>query len=46
MVTLITGSEGALGTELKKRYPDALTPSHNELDISNQEAVFDYFKQI
>ncbi len=45
MVTLITGSEGALGTELKKRYPDALTPSHNELDISNQEAVFDYFKK-
>jgi len=38
LVTLITGGEGALGTELKKRYPDALAPSHNELDISKRDS--------
>ena len=45
MVTLITGGEGILGTELKKRYPHALSSSHKELDISNQNAVFEYFKK-
>jgi len=35
MVTLITGGKGALGTELKKLYPEGLAPNHNELDLSN-----------
>jgi len=44
MVTLITGSSGALGTELKKKYPDALSPTHKELDVGNRNDVFEYFK--
>ena len=42
---LITGSLGALGSELKKKFPNALTPSHNELDITNKEKVIDFFKK-
>lgn len=45
MVTLITGGSGALGTELKKKYPNALTPNHEELDLVNRKAVLDYFKK-
>ena len=45
MVTLITGGSGALGTELKNKFPNALFPSHNELDISDQSSVLDFFKQ-
>lgn len=45
MVTLITGGSGALGTELKKKYPNALTPNHKELDLVNRKAVLDYFKK-
>ena len=42
---LITGSLGALGSELKKKFPNALTPSHNKLDITNKEKVIDFFKK-
>lgn len=45
MATLITGGSGALGTELKKRYPNALTPTHDELDLKDRNAVFDYFEK-
>lgn len=45
MVILITGSEGTLGFELKKRFPDAITPSHDELDITNKELIVDFFKK-
>lgn len=45
MVTLITGGFGALGTELRKRYPTALAPNHNELDIKDRNAVFAYFEK-
>ena len=44
MVILITGSNGSLGKELKKIYPNSLTPSSKELDITDRNAVFDYFK--
>jgi len=43
MAILITGGSGALGTELKKRYPNALAPTHDELDLKDGNAVFDYF---
>jgi dTDP-4-dehydrorhamnose reductase len=43
MVTLITGGTGALGTELKKKYPNALTPTHQELDVGNKNAVTEFF---
>jgi len=42
---LITGSSGVLGSELKKKLPNVLTPSHNELDITNKEKVIDFFKK-
>ena len=42
---LITGSSGALGSELKKIFPEALAPNHNELDIINKEQVIDFFKK-
>ena len=29
---------------LKKKYPDALTPTHNELDLGDKKKVFEYFK--
>lgn len=45
MVTLITGGSGALGTELKKIFPKALAPTHQELDISNKKAVLDFFQK-
>ncbi len=45
MEILITGSSGALGSELKKKFPNALTPNHNELDIINKEMVVDFFKK-
>ncbi len=42
MSILITGGNGALGTELKKTFPDALTPSHQELDITNKKSIREY----
>ena len=45
MATLITGGSGALGTELKKRYLNALAPTHDELDLKDRNAVFDYFEK-
>lgn len=45
MKILITGSSGALGSELKKKFPNALTPNHNELDITNKEMIVDFFKK-
>ena len=44
MTVFITGAAGALGSELKKIYSDALTPTHKELDIGNREQVLDFFK--
>ena len=41
MKTLITGGSGILGTELKKLFPNSLFPSHSDLDITNNEMVFD-----
>lgn len=45
MKILITGSSGALGSELKKKFPNAITPNHNELDITNKEKVIDFFEK-
>ena len=43
MTILITGGTGALGNELKNLFPNALFPSHNELDITNKKMVSDFF---
>ncbi|MDH3312662.1 MAG: sugar nucleotide-binding protein [Nitrosopumilus sp.] len=42
---LITGSSGALGSELKKKFHHALTPNHNELDVTDKEKIMDFFKK-
>ncbi|MEM3727746.1 MAG: SDR family oxidoreductase [Candidatus Bathyarchaeia archaeon] len=41
---MITGSTGRLGKELLKVFPDSFAPRHEELDIINKEAVFDFIK--
>lgn len=38
-VMLITGAGGRLGKELKKLYPDALSPSREEMDVTNRKSV-------
>lgn len=42
---LITGSSGALGSELKKKFPNAITPNHDELDITSRKNVIDFLKK-
>ena len=44
MAILITGASGKLGKSLKTLYPDALTPSHKELDIRSEANVLEYIK--
>jgi dTDP-4-dehydrorhamnose reductase len=39
---LITGSSGALGSELKKKFQNAITPNHNELDITKKNEVLKF----
>jgi len=41
---LITGGSGVLGKELIKIIPDAIAPSHHELDITNKYQVKQYIK--
>ena len=40
---LVTGGSGALGTQLRARFPGALAPTHAELDVSDRAAVLTYF---
>lgn len=42
MTLLITGASGRLGRELAKLFPDSLTPTHQELDITLRDKVNDY----
>jgi dTDP-4-dehydrorhamnose reductase len=44
-ITAITGSSGALGIELKKYFPNALCPTHEKLDICDQDQVQNYFQE-
>ena len=41
---LITGGNGQLGTELSKLLPDAIHTDAKELDITNEQAVFNFVK--
>ncbi|MGY5151491.1 MAG: SDR family oxidoreductase [Candidatus Nitrosopumilus sp. bin_6a] len=45
MTILITGGTGALGSELKKIFPDSISPEHKFLDICNSKSVDDLFKK-
>lgn len=42
MKILITGASGNLGRELVRIYPNALTPTIQEMDLTNPESVYDY----
>ena len=44
MTLLLTGVTGVLGSELKKLFPDAISPSHNEFDICDKTKVDEFFK--
>ena len=43
MTVLITGSTGALGSELEKIFLDSLSPPHKDFDICNRIGVKDFF---
>ena len=45
MVVLITGGTGALGKELQKVFPENISPTHEELDITNKEQIKKIFQQ-
>lgn len=45
MEILITGGQGKLGTELKKMFLGALTPTRRELNIIKKNEVFQYIKK-
>jgi len=44
MTLLLTGVTGTLGSELKKLFPDAISPSHNEFDICDKPKIDEFFK--
>ena len=43
MTILVTGGTGSLGSELQNSYPECLSPSRDDLDITNNNQVIDYF---
>ena len=45
MVVLITGGTGSLGIELQKVFPGSISPTHEELDITNKKQVKKIFQQ-
>jgi len=45
MVVLITGGTGSLGIELQKVFPENISPTHEELDITNKEQLKKIFQQ-
>ena len=45
MTLLITGGEGTLGRELVKLYPESVHPSHSKLDITDNNAVFQFIQK-
>ena len=44
MTLLLTGVTGTLGSDLKKLFPDAISPPHNEFDICDKSKVDEFFK--
>lgn len=43
MTILITGITGTLGSELKKIFPDSISPAHKDFDICNLNSVKEFF---
>jgi len=44
VTTLVTGGSGSLGSELQFFFPDCLSPSSKDLDITNKENIENYLK--
>ena len=44
MTLLLTGVTGTLGSDLKKLFPEAISPPHNEFDICDKPKVDEFFK--
>ena len=44
MTLLLTGVTGILGSELKKLFPNAISPPHSEFDICDKNKVDEFFK--
>lgn len=42
---VFTGGSGLLGKELRKHFPDALYPTHDELDITDTTSITTYFQE-
>ena len=45
MTILITGSTGTLGSELKKIFPDSVSPSHKDFDICDRNQLDTFFNK-
>lgn len=45
MTMIIFGSTGRLGRSLVKEFPDALTPKHDEIDITDYDSVLSYMRE-
>ena len=45
MTVLITGGTGSLGIELKKIFPENISPTHEELDITSKKQIKKFFQQ-
>jgi dTDP-4-dehydrorhamnose reductase len=45
LVILITGGTGALGNALQEKFSNNIAPTHEELDITNEESIVQFFKQ-
>jgi len=43
LTILITGGTGVLGEQLKKIFPNNISPTHQELDITDKKNVMDFF---
>lgn len=46
MRILLTGGSGLLGGELRKRDPDLVAPSRDELDVTDRDAVARYISEL
>lgn len=44
MKVMVTGGSGRLGRELLKVFPDAVAPTHKEMDISSYQKVADFLE--
>ena len=45
LTAFVTGSSGKLGKELVNVFPNALAPTHKELDVTYREAVFNFVEK-